>query len=57
MLLAESLSEQVIGLTIEVPGNTGPSLLEAIYEQCLCVEQRRAGVAFARQFPIPMLCK
>ena len=49
MLLAESLTEQVIGLAIEVHRNTIPGLLEAIYEQCLCVEQRRAGVAFARQ--------
>jgi hypothetical protein len=38
MLLAELLSEQVIGLSIEVHRNTGTDLLEAIYEQCLCVE-------------------
>ena len=56
-LLAESLTEQVIGLAIEVHRNTGPGLLEAVYEQCLCVELRRAGVAFARQVPIPMLYK
>ena len=37
--------------------NTGPGLLEAVYEQCLCVELRRAGVAFARQVTIPMLYK
>ncbi len=57
MLLAESLTEQVIGLAIEVHRNTGPGLLEAVYEQCLCVELRRAGVAFARQVPIPILYK
>jgi GxxExxY protein len=57
MLLAEPLTEQVIGLAIEVHRNTGPGLLEAVYEQCLCVELRRAGVAFARQVPIPMLYK
>jgi GxxExxY protein len=57
MLLAESLTEQVIGLAIEVHRNTGPGLLEAVYEQCLCVELRRAGVAFKRQVPIPMLYK
>jgi GxxExxY protein len=32
-------------------------LLEAVYEQCLCVELRRAGAAFPRQVPIPMLYK
>ena len=57
MLLAESLTEQVIGLAIEVHRNTGPGLLEAVYEQCLCVELRRADVAFVRQVPIPMLYK
>ena len=56
-LLAESLTEQVIGLAIEVHRNTGPGLLEAVYEQCLCVELRRAGLAFARQVAIPMLYK
>jgi len=57
MLLAESLTEQVIGLAIEVHRHTGPGLLESVYEQCLCVELRRAGVAFARQVAIPMLYK
>jgi GxxExxY protein len=37
--------------------NTGPGLLEAVYEQCLCVELRRAGIAFAPQVAIPMLYK
>jgi len=57
MLLAESLTEQVVGLAIEVHRNTGPGLLEAVYEQCVCVELRRAGVRFARQVPIPVLYK
>jgi len=57
MLLAEPLTEQVIGLAIEVHRHTGPGLLESVYEQCLCVELQRAGVAFARQVPIPMLYK
>ena len=57
MLLAKSLTEQVIGLAIEVHRNTGPGLLESVYEQCLCAELRRAGVAFTRQVPIPILYK
>ena len=32
-------------------------MLEAVHEQRLCVELRCAGVAFARQVPIPMLYK
>jgi len=51
MLLAEWLTEQAIGLAIEVPRNTGPGLLEAAYEQCLCVELRRAP-----SLPLPPPC-
>jgi GxxExxY protein len=40
MLLAESLTQQVIGLAIEVHRNTGPGLLESVYERCLCLELR-----------------
>jgi GxxExxY protein len=57
MLLAESLTEQVIGLAIEVHRHTGPGLLESVYEQSLCVKLRRAGVPFARQVAIPRLYK
>ena len=46
MLLAGQLSERVIGLAIEVHRYTGPGLLEAVYEQCLCHELRQAGVPF-----------
>ena len=51
VLLVGSSTEPVIGLATEVHRNTGPGLLEAVYEQCLCVELRRAGVAFKRQVP------
>lgn len=57
MLVAESLTERVIGLAIEVHRHTGPGLLESVYEQCLCVELERAGIPFARQVAIPMLYK
>jgi GxxExxY protein len=57
MRLAEPLTQPVIGLAIEVHHDIGPGLLEAVYEQCLCAELRSAGVVFARQVSIPMLCK
>jgi GxxExxY protein len=57
MLLAGALTEQVIGLAIEVHRHTGPGLLEAVYEPCLCGEPPRACVAFQRQVAIPMLYK
>ncbi len=41
MLIAGELTEQIIGLAIEVHRNTGRGLLESVYEQCLCHELRR----------------
>ncbi len=57
MLLAEPLTECVIGLAIEVHRHTGPGLLESVYEQCLCHELAQAGIAFARQVAIPVIYK
>ena len=57
MLLAERLTDRVIGLAIEVHRHTGPGLLESVYEQCLCRELGDAGIAFARQVAIPVLYK
>jgi GxxExxY protein len=63
MLLAESLTDRVIGLAIEVDprvktgDHTGPGLLESVYELCLCRELADAGIAFARQVTIPVLYK
>jgi GxxExxY protein len=51
MLLAEPLTDRVIGLAIEVHRHIGPGLLEleSVYEQCLCHELGEAGVGFARR--------
>ena len=57
MLLAEPLTDRVIGLAIEVHRHTGPGLLESVYEQCLCRELRDTGIAFARQVAIPIVHK
>jgi GxxExxY protein len=63
MLLARELTERVIGLAIEVHprvkpwDQTGPGMLESVYEGCLCHELAQAGVAFERQAGIPVTCK
>ena len=57
MLLAEQLTDRVIGPAIEVHRHTGPGLLETVDEQCLCHERGEAGLAFARQVPIPVIYK
>ena len=53
----DGLSQQVIGLAIEVHRTLGPGLLESAYEECLCFELKTAGVDFARQVPLPVTYK
>ncbi|HXQ41755.1 MAG TPA: GxxExxY protein [Candidatus Udaeobacter sp.] len=53
----DSLSERVIGLAIEVHRGLGPGLLESAYEECLAYELKNAGMAFARQVPLPVIYK
>jgi GxxExxY protein len=57
MLLAGELTERVIGLAIEVHGQTGPGLLESVYEGCLCFELGHSGIGFERQVGIPVTYK
>jgi GxxExxY protein len=57
VLIAEKLTEQMIGLAIEVHRHTGRGLLESVYEQCLCHELREAGIPCERQVPIPVIAK
>jgi len=54
MLLAQELTERIIGLAIEVHRQTGPGLLESVYEACLCHEFEHAGIEFRRQVGIPV---
>jgi GxxExxY protein len=57
MLLSEKLTERVIGLAIEVHRQTGPGLLEWVYEGCLCYELERSDIDFRRQVGIPVTYK
>jgi len=57
MLVAEQLTERIIGLAIEVHRHTGRGLLESVYEQCLCHELRQANIPCERQVNIPVMYK
>jgi GxxExxY protein len=50
-----ALTRYLIGASIDVHRELGPGLLEAVYEECLCFEIARAGIAFERQKPIPVV--
>ena len=53
----DPLSEQVIGLAIEVHRELGPGLLESAYEECLCHELKANDIPFQRQVPLPVSYK
>ena len=51
------LTQQIIGLAIEVHRHLGPGLLESTYENCLCYELEQAGIAFTREVQLPVVYK
>ena len=52
-----SLTDQVLGLAIEVHKTLGPGLLESAYEECLCYELGQAGLNHNRQVHLPVVYK
>ena len=53
----DGLTDQIIGAAIEVHRETGPGLLESVYEECLCYEFSQLRLSFQRQVPLPVLYK
>src|ERR1019366_3428237 len=51
------LTEQSIGAAIEVHRQTGPGLMESVYEECLCYELSQLGLRFQRQVHLPVSYK
>ena len=49
-----SLSGKIIGACIEVHRALGPGLLESVYVDCLCHELSLQGLAFQREFQVPV---
>ena len=43
------LTGEIIGAAIEVHKTLGPGLLESIYEECICIEFGKRGMAYDRQ--------
>jgi GxxExxY protein len=48
-LIHAELSERIIGCGIRVHKALGPGFLEKIYEEALCVELTKSGLAYERQ--------
>lgn len=45
----DKVAERVIAAAIEVHRTMGPGLLESIYQECLLIELRRAGLQVEQQ--------
>jgi len=54
---ADKLSNQVIGLALEVHRELGPGLLESAYQQCLAYELSKANLSFHPEKEIPVQYK
>ena len=54
---SDGLTERIIGCAIEVHRQLGPGLLEATYEEALCIELQDAKLAYKRQVPYPVSYK
>ena len=53
----KQLTHEIIGAAIAAHKALGPSLLEAVYEECLCYELTARSITFKRQQPIPVVYK
>ena len=53
----DPLTQKIIGCGIEVHRQLGPGLLEATYEEALCVELSDANLCYVRQVPVPLFYK
>ncbi len=56
-IMADSLTEKIIGAAIEVHRELGPGLLESIYEEALCHEFELQGIRYQRQVPADIVYK
>ena len=48
------LTEKIIGIAIEVHRELGPGLLESVYQKCLAIALREAGLKIEEEMPVPI---
>ncbi len=53
----EEVTGEIIGACIEIHREVGPGLLESAYQECLCYELSRRGLAFEREKALPVIYK
>ena len=53
----DKLAREVIGAALEVHRTLGPGFLESVYEEALCIELDKRGIAFERQVEVSIKYK
>lgn len=56
-MIENSISEKIIGCSIEVHRALGPGLLESAYVECLAFELIKCNLSIEREKPIPLFYK
>jgi GxxExxY protein len=54
MYIHDALTDRIIGCAISVHKTLGPGLMEATYEEALCLELTDEGLPFTRQIGVPI---
>lgn len=54
MYIHDPLTERIIGCAISVHRTLSPGLMEATYEEALCIELRHDSLRFSRQLGVPI---
>lgn len=50
----EDLTQKIIGCAMKVHSTLGNGFQEVIYQRCLEIEMRNVGLAFSREFEMPI---
>ena len=53
----DPLTQRIIGCAMEVHRQLGPGLLEATYEEAMCIELTEQQLPFIRQAGVPVFYK
>jgi len=57
MLPENVISQQVIGMAMNIHSHFGPGLLESAYRECLYYDIRESGLAVIKELPLPIIYK
>jgi len=52
VMMNDELSERIIACAYKVDNTMGFGFLEKVYENCMAIELRKAGIEFRQQYPI-----